>query len=113
MMLCRGDIWLINLNPSKKPNEVAKIRPALILQNDELNTSKYPTTIILPLTTQLIDDAQPLRFRINARKKLEQDSDILVGQIRAIDNDRFIQKLASLDAQELKEVKTLLDELLT
>ena len=112
MILCRGEIWLINLNPSKKPNEVAKIRPALILQNDELNDSKYPTTIILPMTTHLIDDAEPLRYRINSRDKLQKKSDILIAHIRAIDNNRFIEKLSSLNDSELKEVKLLLDELL-
>jgi mRNA interferase MazF len=112
MTLCRGDIWLINLNPSKKPNEVAKIRPALILQNNELNDSKYPTTIILPMTTQLIDDAEPLRYRVDSRDKLKENSDILIAHIRAIDNKRFIDKLSSLNENELKEVKILLDELL-
>ena len=71
MTLCRGEIWLINLNPSKKSNEVAKVRPALILQNDELNASNYPTTMILPMTTQLIDDAEPLRYRVDARDNLK------------------------------------------
>ncbi len=112
MTLCRGEIWLINLNPSKKSNEVAKVRPALILQNDELNASNYPTTMILPMTTQLIDDAEPLRYRVDARDNLNQNSDILIAHIRAIDNDRFIEKLAVLNMKELKEVKILLDELL-
>jgi len=54
MMVCRGDIVLINLNPMKKNNEIGKIRPALVLQNDELNEGVYPTTTILPLTTSLL-----------------------------------------------------------
>jgi len=61
MRVCRGEIWLVNFNPVKKSNEVGKIRPALIMQNDELNLGGYPTTMVLPLTTDLIDDAQPLR----------------------------------------------------
>ena len=42
-------------------------------------------------------------MRINAREDLEKDSDIVVTQIRAIDNDRFMQKLATLK-QLLNEV---------
>ena len=37
MMVSRGEIWLANLNPTKKNNEMGKVRPVLIYQNDELN----------------------------------------------------------------------------
>ena len=37
MMVSRGEIWLANLNPTKKNNEIGKVRPVLIYQNDELN----------------------------------------------------------------------------
>ncbi len=112
MTAYRGEIWLINLNPIKKSNEIGEIRPALILQNDELNSGNYPTTIILLLTTSLIDDAEPLRYRIQKREKLERDSDLLIANIRAIDNARFIEKLASLSSKELYYIKNLLDEVL-
>ena len=109
-MVCRGDIWLINLNPTKKSNEMGKIRPALIYQNDELNQSDYPTTIIIPFSTSLIDDVEPIRYRVNKREMLEQDSDLVITQIRAIDNDRLIKKIASLSTDELETVKSLFDE---
>ena len=112
-MVSRGDIWLINLNPVKKNNEIGKIRPALVLQNDELNSGGYPTTVIMPLTTSLIDDSEPLRFRINAKEKLKQDSDILIAHIRSVDNARFIEKLTSLSDDELRKIKKLLDEILS
>jgi len=113
MTAYRGEIWLINLNPIKKSNEIGKIRPALVLQNDELNAAHYPTTIILPLTTSLIDDAEPLRYRVTSRDKLEHDSDILIANIRSIDNARFIEKLTTLTDKELHYIKSLLDEVLS
>ena len=112
MTAYNGEIWLANLNPSKKPNEVAKVRPVLIFQNDNLNESEYPTTIILPLTTSLIDDAKPLRFRLKKRDKLQEDSDILIAQIRAIDNSRLLEKLSQLHRVEMIEIKELLDDVL-
>ncbi len=36
--------------------EVGKIRPVLIFQNNDLNESSYPTTMVIPLTTVLIDN---------------------------------------------------------
>ena len=110
-MVCKGDIWLANLNPSKKNNEMGKTRPVVVFQNDELNQSEYPTTIIFPLSTSLIDDAEPIRMRILKRELLEYDSDIVVTQIRAIDNERFIQKLGSLTLKELQMLKEFFEEI--
>lgn len=111
MMVSRGEIWLVNLNPIKKNNQMGKIRPVLIYQNDELNHSDYPTTIVLPLSTSLIDDAEPIRFRIDKRDNLKEDSDIVITQIRAIDNSRFIEKLSVLTNSELIKIKKLFDEI--
>ena len=86
----QGDIWLANLNPSKK-TEPGKVRPVLIIQSQYLLDVGHSTTIIIPLTTNLIDDAEPLRIRIPAEKRLQHDSDLLVDQVRAVDNSRLIE----------------------
>jgi mRNA interferase MazF len=110
-MVSKGDIWLVNLNPVKKNNEMGKVRPVLVYQNDELNHSEYPTTIIIPLSTSLIDDVEPIRYRICKRDNLKEDSDIVITQIRAIDNDRFIEKLATVTQKEIQKIKELFDEI--
>lgn len=112
MMAYKGEIWLANLNPVKRNNEVGKVRPVLIFQSDELNLNGYPTTIILPITTSLIDNAEPLRYRIYKRDNLLSDSDILIAQVRAIDNSRLIEKIAQLEISEFERVKKLFLELL-
>ena len=88
-MFQKGEIYLAKLNP-KKGNEVGKIRPILIYQTNALNECAHPTTIILPLSTVLIDDAYPLRYRITSRDKLDKTSDILCDQIRALNNQRIL-----------------------
>jgi mRNA interferase MazF len=56
----------------------------------------------MPLTTNLVEDAAPLRLRMHARDRLRADSDILVDQPRAIDNRSLIEgPLASLTTLEL------------
>ncbi len=112
-MFKKGDIYLAKLNP-KRGNEVGKIRPVLIYQTNLLNDCKHPTTIILPISTILINEAYPLRYRINKRDKLEKDSDILCDQIRALDNTRIIPdlltKLSDKEILEIdKQVKIILD----
>lgn len=103
-MFKKGEIYLAILNP-RKGNEVGKIRPVLIFQTNMLNDIAHPTSIIIPLSTYLIDDAYPLRYRVTKRESLEQESDILCDEIRAIGNQRiFSDKLAELSFQELLEV---------
>jgi len=89
-MLRRGEIWLANLNP-RRGTEPGKTRPVLIVQSQPLLDVDHPSTVIIPLTTNLIEDAAPLRIRVPAAEKLKHDYDLLVDQMRAIDNTRIIQ----------------------
>lgn len=103
-MFKRGEIYLANLNP-KKGNEVGKLRPVLIYQTDMLNDVGHPTTTILPLSTHLIDESYPLRFRVEKRDKLDSSSEILCDQIRTIDNQRIInEKLTILSDDEMEQI---------
>jgi mRNA interferase MazF len=105
-MACkRGGIYLANFNPSKG-TEPGKIPPCLVMQSDLLNEAGHPSTTVLPLTTQLIEDAAPLRYRISARDGLEADSDIMLDQTRTIDNRRITSDMLSvLTQQEISEVE--------
>jgi mRNA interferase MazF len=85
-----GEIWLADLNP-KTGTEPGKFRPVLIIQDQVLLDILHPSTLIIPLTTNLIEDSEPLRLRIKAHNNLEKDSDLLIDQMRAIDNRRFKQ----------------------
>lgn len=112
MTACKAEIWLANLNPQKKANEIEKMRPVLVLQSDLLNQSEYSNTIVLPLSTQLIDNAQPLRFRILKQEKLKHDSDVLIGHIRSIDNARFVEKLTTISISDMKTIRSYLLEII-
>jgi len=104
-MFRRGDIHLAKLYPSKG-HEVGKTRPVLVLQTDMLNDVDHTTTIIVPLSTQLIEGTYPLRFRIKKRDKLKETSEILCDQIRTIDVNRLQkEKIASLTQEELISIE--------
>jgi len=81
----RGDIWLANLDP-QYGTEPGKVRPVLVVQSQALLDAGHPSTLIVPLTTRLSDDAEPLRLRVPATGRLTRDSDLLIDQLRAIDN---------------------------
>jgi len=98
----RGDIVTINLNP-KKGHEIGKIRPAVIISNDDENKI-LDTVIVMPLSTSLLDDMEPFRMRIKKRDGLKEDSDILINHIRAISKIRIGKKIASLKEQEYEKI---------
>ncbi len=85
-----GEVWFADLNP-RLGTEPGKMRPVLVIQDQILLDSFHPSTLIIPLTTNLIDNAEPLRIRIKAQDLLEKDSDLLIDQIRAIDNIRIVK----------------------
>ena len=101
----RGDVHLVNFNPSKG-TEAGKIRPALIVQCNDLNEVGHPSTLVLPLTTQVHANAQPLRFNLAAREALSKSSDVMIDQARAIDNQRITSEpLTSLSEEEMATIE--------
>ena len=99
-----GGVWLADLNP-QRGTEPGKTRPVLIIQHQALLDAGHPSTLVIPLTTRLIEDAAPLRLRLSARERLERDSDLLIDQIRAIDNQRLIKgPLTLLAAEEMSRI---------
>ena len=97
-----GEIWLADLNP-KVGTELGKLRPVLVNQDQMLLDAEHPSTLIVPLTTNLIDNAEPLRIRIKPQDKLQKESDIIIDQIRAIDNQRLVKGPLMLCLQEFMD----------
>ena len=99
-----GAVWLADLNP-QRGTEPGKTRPVLIIQNQALLDAGHPSTLVIPLTTRLIEDAAPLRLRLSARDRLDRDADLLIDQIRAIDNQRLATgPLTLLGAEEMSRI---------
>ena len=108
----RGEVWLADLNP-RRGTEPGKTRPVLILQAQALIDAGHPSTLIVPLTTNLIDDAEPLRIRVHAQTSLRRDSDLLIDQIRAIDNRVLVKgPLSRLDKATMDCVGAAVREVL-
>ena len=111
-MLKQGEIWFANLNPGKG-SEPGKTRPVLVVQVQALLDAGHPSTLVIPLTTNLIEDAEPLRLRIPAHGRLKHDSDLLVDQLRAIDNRRLCEgPLMRCDARLMLRVHAAIRDVL-
>lgn len=103
MKIKQYDIWLANLNPSKG-TEPGKTRPVVVIQTDLLNET-HLSTIICPITTNVKKEIELLRVHLKAGQ-LDDISDILVDQIRAIDNKRLIKKLGQLNKDQKIRLKS-------
>ncbi|HTE84626.1 MAG TPA: type II toxin-antitoxin system PemK/MazF family toxin [Dehalococcoidia bacterium] len=111
-MASRGEIWLANLNPPHG-TEPGKTRPVFIVQAQALLDAGHPSTVIIPMTTNLLEDAEPLRVRVPVSGQLREPSDLLVHQLRAIDNRRLAQgPLAQLSPVIMSQVNEALREVL-
>jgi len=105
MQINQYEIWIADLNP-KIGSETGKVRPVLILQTNLLNRISHPSTIISPLTTNIQVKSDILRVHLkNGMANLNEDCDVMVDQIRAIDNNRLIKKVGILPAEIIQKIK--------
>jgi len=89
------EIWIADLNP-RMGTEPGKIRPVIVVQTELLN-SDHPSTIVCPITTIVQPDAEILRVHIQKGiSGVVQDCDIMVDQIRAVDNVRLKERIGVL-----------------
>jgi mRNA interferase MazF len=102
MKIKQYDIWLADLNPSRG-TEPEKNRPVVIVQTDLLNET-HLSTLICPITTNVKKEIELLRVHLK-KGQLDKLSDILVDQIRAIDNNRLIKKLGQLTKEQRNTLK--------
>ena len=108
----RGEIWLANLNP-RRGTEPGKTRPVLIVQAQSLLDAVHPSTLVIPLTTNVVKDAEPLRIYVPAAGKMNKASDLMVDQMRAIDNRRLTKgPLHRLDEAAMEAVDSAVTEVL-
>lgn len=102
MEIRRGHLYIVDFNPRVR-TKPGKLRPVVVLQSDLVNEAGYPSTIVIPTTTRLVDDPGILRMRIKkGQGGLARDSDLLLGQLIAVANESFRQEIGVLP-DELKE----------
>ncbi len=103
MGLKRGDIVLVNFEPVKG-SEQGGVRPSIIIQNNIFNNYS-PTTIVAPITSKIFKKEYPTNVILKKENSnLNQDSIILLNQIKTIDRQRIIKKLGVLDNFTMKKV---------
>jgi mRNA interferase MazF len=105
MPIKQYEIWIADLNP-QVGTETGKTRPVLIIQTNLLNQIPHPSTIICPLTTNVKKGSNILRVHVKKDEaNLIENCDIMIDQIRAIDNKRLLKKIGDLPKNLIETVK--------
>ena len=95
------NVYTADLNP-RFGTEPGKIRPVVVVQTNLLNED-HPSTIVCPITTKVSLEAAILRIHLKKGEAgLDKESDIIVDQIRSIDNRRFRDHMGELSDKNKK-----------
>jgi len=100
----RGDIWLIQLDPTLG-SEIRKTRPCVVISPPEMH-DHLRTAIVAPMTTG--SHAAPFRIPLRHAGK---SGLILLDQIRTIDKVRLVKRSGALSADTLKATLSALSEI--
>jgi mRNA interferase MazF len=104
MAINRFEVYLVQLDPTVG-SEMQKTRPCLVISPDEMN-HYIRTVIIAPMTTQgrAYATRVPCRFR-------GKEGQVVLDQIRTVDNARLVRKLGRLDRRTSARVLEVLQEM--
>ena len=104
MGINRFEVYLVNLDPTIG-SEIRKTRPCLVVSPDEIN-HHIRTVIVAPMTTK--GQAYPTRVACRFGGKSGQ---VVLDQIRTLDQARLAKRLGRLDAKTSAQVLTVLQEM--
>ena len=95
--MIRGELWWADYG-IPFGSEPGYKRPVIIIQNDYFNNSKINTTIVVPLSTNVLLADVPGNIFIGKKEsKLKNDSVILLSQVGVIDKQRLVEKIAKIN----------------
>ena len=105
MQINQYEIWIADLNP-QIGTEPGKSRPILILQTNLLNKIDHSSTIICPITTNVLEHSDVLRVHLTkGMANLNENCDIMIDQIRSIDNKRLTKKIGKIPNNLIEKIK--------
>lgn len=97
-------MYVVDFNPRVR-TKPGKLRPAVVLQSDIVSEAGYPSTIVIPTTTKLVENPGTLRLRLRKGEGgLDRDSDLLLGQLIAVANESFRHEIGVLSENVMEEL---------
>jgi mRNA interferase MazF len=106
MNLLRGDVWWVDLNPTRG-SEINKKRPCVILSVDVLNQRRR-TVVVVPLSTSPTV-RPPLTVAVSSNGR---PAVAVMDQIRATAKERFGNRIGTLSTSEMEAIEESLRQIL-
>ena len=103
-MVKRGDIWLVNLDPTVG-SEIQKSRPCVVISPAEMH-DHLRTVIVAPMTT----GSRPAPFRISVTHASKEGL-VLLDQIRTVDKLRLVSHFGKVPPRTLKAALDVLQQM--
>jgi mRNA interferase MazF len=100
----RGEIWLINLDPTVGA-EITKTRPSVIVSDDAIGI--LPLKVIVPITDwkdQYAAAPWMVRLEPDRANSLEKLSAADTFQVRSVAQERFVRRLGRLSTAAMQEI---------
>jgi mRNA interferase MazF len=95
----KGEIYLVNFDPTIG-HEVKKKRPAIIISNN-IHNQFSPLVTVAPLSSN-INKVYPFEVYIPKESTgLNENSKIMIIQLRSIDKKRLINKIGNIEDKEI------------
>jgi mRNA interferase MazF len=106
MAISRGEIYFVNLNPTKG-REQAGTRPVLVLSNDQINQAPLVITVVVGTKGQNVSRDFPTNVRVPPHESgLPIETVFLCFQLRSLDPSRFpVQPEGTLSSRYLNQVE--------
>jgi mRNA interferase MazF len=93
----QGDVFWVRFGHPGDSGPAGK-RPAVVIQNDLLNTSNINTTVVSLITSNL--RLMEIPWNVGLKKgmgNIPKSSVVVVSQVATVDKTRLLEKIGSLD----------------
>lgn len=104
MAISKGEIWLVNLDPTIG-DEIRKLRPAVVVSRDAIGS--LALRIVVPITAwqdRFRDCDWLIRLNPDASNNLDKPSAADTFQIRSVSIRRFVRRLGHLSGAETDRI---------
>ena len=110
--MTRGEIWWVDFGLAYGSMPQGR-RPAVIVQNDNFNASRIMTTVVIPLSSNILLAEYKGNILLDKTvTKLSKDSVVLTPQVGVVDKSCLVEKVSKLSPAIMLEISHALSDLL-
>ena len=100
----KGDVWIVNLEPSRKGELGKKARPTVVIQSNDANEI-LDTVTLIPISSNVLQyDEIHILLKPTRLNGLSRESAVICSHIYTVSMESFIKKIGTITKQELESV---------